>query len=373
MYERDDTTESRVGEGQQASQKRGSMSAFYGIKETADVSDFAFVRPYSSESTSSSANSEMCRICLEGRRAGFLARPCRCKGTSAFVHLPCLKEWLLKSNSSRCELCRYKFKTKRRWKPLKEWVLFNLSPENSTYLKIILVIIVLLLLFTLAGVYLCSDVGTLHGPTIKQKDVPAWKVMSISVLSLCSGALYVIGCLYCCCHCGGVWREWTAKNQTMTILLPRRVITAWTDPGQYFTVYSEMKRPREQKQSTWQALTEETPQGSLGNDDVTRAEIPQGSLGNDDVTRVEENQDGDRPGSTTSMTVSGSAYGWARVPRPSFITRSNTSNRNFLSRYFRGNRSPSVTPELTEVDDVTSDHEISRIDLTEGLIEIGIL
>ncbi|KAI8495412.1 hypothetical protein Bbelb_268670 [Branchiostoma belcheri] len=46
-----------------------------------------------------------------------------------------------------------------------------------------------------------------------------------------------------------------------------------------------------------------------------------GSLGNDDVTRAEENQNGDRPGSTTSLTVSGSAYGWARVPRPSFITR----------------------------------------------------
>ncbi|XP_035682928.1 E3 ubiquitin-protein ligase MARCHF8-like [Branchiostoma floridae] len=348
MYDAEDTTDVRVVEGQQGSQKRSSMSAFYGIKETADVSDFAYVRPYSPESTSSSVNAEICRICLEGRRAGFLARPCRCNGTSAFVHLPCLKEWLLKSNSSRCELCRFKFKTRRRWKPLREWVLFNLSPENVTYLKIIIVITVLLLLFTLTGVYLCSDVST-KGRDIKQQDVPAWKVMSISVLSLCSGALYVIGCLYCCCRCGGVWREWTAKNQTMTILLPRRVIAAWSEPGQYFTSYSELKRPRAEKQSPRHALNDDTPQGAMGND-VTSAE-----------------QDGDRPGSSASVTVS-SSCGWTRVRRPTFISRSNNS---ILARYFGRSRSPSVTPELTELDDVT---DVSRIELpTETVIDMGIL
>ncbi|XP_066287776.1 E3 ubiquitin-protein ligase MARCHF2-like [Branchiostoma lanceolatum] len=344
MYEMEDALEPRETEGPQGCQKRSSMSAFYGIKETADLSDFAYVRPYSSESTSSSGNAEMCRICLEGRRAGFLARPCRCKGTSAFVHLPCLKEWLLKSNSSRCELCRYKFKTRRRWKPLKEWVLFNLSPENVTYLKIIIVITVLLLLFTLAGVYLCSDVST-QGRDIKPQDVPAWKVLSISVLSLCSGALYVIGCLYCCCRCGGVWREWTAKNQTMTILLPRRVIAAWSDPGQYFTAYSEIKRPREDRQSsTGQSLSEETPaQGSAGHD----------------VTGDE--QDGDRP-------TGGACGGWTRVRYPTFIRR---SNNPILSRYFSGNRSQSVTPELTDPDDPSG---ISRIDLsTETVIEMAIV
>lgn len=37
----------------------------------------------------------------------------RCRGTVALVHAECLERWLTESGHSRCELCGYKYATKR--------------------------------------------------------------------------------------------------------------------------------------------------------------------------------------------------------------------------------------------------------------------
>lgn len=37
----------------------------------------------------------------------------RCRGTVALVHVECLERWLTESGHSRCELCGYKYATKR--------------------------------------------------------------------------------------------------------------------------------------------------------------------------------------------------------------------------------------------------------------------
>lgn len=48
-----------------------------------------------------------CRICLEsaGGGNGPLITPCRCSGTSRFVHRGCLQTWLQVSGSGSCEVC----------------------------------------------------------------------------------------------------------------------------------------------------------------------------------------------------------------------------------------------------------------------------
>eukprot|EP01117_Protostelium_nocturnum_P016030 TRINITY_DN6274_c0_g1_i1.p1 TRINITY_DN6274_c0_g1~~TRINITY_DN6274_c0_g1_i1.p1 ORF type:complete len:282 (+),score=63.81 TRINITY_DN6274_c0_g1_i1:116-961(+) len=61
--------------------------------------------------------SEFCRICHESE--GELIVPCRCNGTSKFVHPNCLREWRDRfrrrnrgTNSLlRCEICGFRFKT----------------------------------------------------------------------------------------------------------------------------------------------------------------------------------------------------------------------------------------------------------------------
>lgn len=45
---------------------------------------------------------DVCRICYEPTR---LISPCRCDGTSKYVHLHCLQTWINVSKRQRCELC----------------------------------------------------------------------------------------------------------------------------------------------------------------------------------------------------------------------------------------------------------------------------
>lgn len=48
-----------------------------------------------------------CRICLEMTGDGTepLLRPCKCTGTTAFVHGSCLIKWLRVSGHDQCEVC----------------------------------------------------------------------------------------------------------------------------------------------------------------------------------------------------------------------------------------------------------------------------
>ncbi|RLU26906.1 hypothetical protein DMN91_000704 [Ooceraea biroi] len=44
---------------------------------------------------------------------GPLISACKCRGTVALVHVECLERWLTESGRARCELCGYKYATKR--------------------------------------------------------------------------------------------------------------------------------------------------------------------------------------------------------------------------------------------------------------------
>lgn len=44
---------------------------------------------------------------------GPLISACKCRGTVALVHAQCLERWLTESGHTRCELCGYKYATKR--------------------------------------------------------------------------------------------------------------------------------------------------------------------------------------------------------------------------------------------------------------------
>jgi len=58
-----------------------------------------------------------CRICLAGAEEGRLFRPCRCRGTMAWVHPQCLNEWRAVSANARsffrCDQCGYEYRVRR--------------------------------------------------------------------------------------------------------------------------------------------------------------------------------------------------------------------------------------------------------------------
>jgi hypothetical protein len=55
----------------------------------------------------------MCRICLDDDNLDNLIYPCKCKGSSKYVHKNCLNEWRTTSenqdNFKRCELCHHEY------------------------------------------------------------------------------------------------------------------------------------------------------------------------------------------------------------------------------------------------------------------------
>lgn len=56
----------------------------------------------------------MCRICHCGEEEESLMITCRCMGTVKYAHQNCVLNWISKSGNQYCELCKYKFKTRRK-------------------------------------------------------------------------------------------------------------------------------------------------------------------------------------------------------------------------------------------------------------------
>lgn len=55
----------------------------------------------------------MCRICHGGFEEGELIRPCKCTGTVKHAHQNCILHWVSKSGNQNCELCKFKFRTRK--------------------------------------------------------------------------------------------------------------------------------------------------------------------------------------------------------------------------------------------------------------------
>lgn len=51
-----------------------------------------------------------CRICLE--EEGTFVQPCKCKGTTGYVHQKCLNRWVEESNKNKCEICNFEYHKK---------------------------------------------------------------------------------------------------------------------------------------------------------------------------------------------------------------------------------------------------------------------
>lgn len=61
-----------------------------------------------------------CRICLF--QTPPLITPCECRAAFAYVHTKCLNEWLDATQVEQCDICRFKFKLRKRRKNIVEWL-----------------------------------------------------------------------------------------------------------------------------------------------------------------------------------------------------------------------------------------------------------
>lgn len=70
--------------------------------------------------TSQSSDSVICRICHSSGDEKLIA-PCKCAGSSRYVHEPCLVTWFKKSVKNECELCRSEVKIKKINHNIAKW------------------------------------------------------------------------------------------------------------------------------------------------------------------------------------------------------------------------------------------------------------
>ena len=63
------------------------------------------------ECTNNLKSNYSCRICFEEDTIDNLIYPCKCNGTTKYVHRACINEWRKKnSKNTHCEICKFKYK-----------------------------------------------------------------------------------------------------------------------------------------------------------------------------------------------------------------------------------------------------------------------
>ena len=79
-------------------------------------------RVYIAPAPAAEDNEQFCRICHDTKSESNtpLVSPCRCTGSSAFVHQTCIENWLTLSGRETCDLCNYRFPVYKTMKPVRE-------------------------------------------------------------------------------------------------------------------------------------------------------------------------------------------------------------------------------------------------------------
>uniref|UniRef100_A0A1B6C0Y9 RING-CH-type domain-containing protein n=1 Tax=Clastoptera arizonana TaxID=38151 RepID=A0A1B6C0Y9_9HEMI len=130
------------------------------------------------KSVSSNCSGPVCRICHEGDCVEQLISPCDCMGSMSYVHICCLEKWLSTSNTDRCEVCKYQFKTRRTFRPMIEWLCSGRSLDGPRGFCGDALCLLLLTPICLTSVYLCGmgSMAYLH--------LGAWEGVGLAFLSL---------------------------------------------------------------------------------------------------------------------------------------------------------------------------------------------
>ena len=106
-------------------------------------------------------DSKVCRICFEEEsKEKPVINPCKCKGSSKYIHEECLSTWILtqdfSNNEKRCEVCKYAYDIKitsiKKCGPRES---FSQNPHFVCYLCILIMVTSLLIIL----IYVIVDKG----------------------------------------------------------------------------------------------------------------------------------------------------------------------------------------------------------------------
>ena len=153
-----------------------------------------------------SNNERICRICLDSDNQNELISPCRCKGTSEFVHRECIMNWININdtenieNTRRCNQCTYNYKFKEHKIKNKYLNFLCITTLNNKFLSFLLNLITLLffsLVNYLFGIYSLIEKNFYIINYFKEFGIILSSSLSYSIIS--SLILFNIVCITKCC------------------------------------------------------------------------------------------------------------------------------------------------------------------------------
>ncbi|CAH3138994.1 unnamed protein product [Pocillopora meandrina] len=159
----------------------------------------------------------ICRIChnTSGKDQGRepLQKVCWCKGTMGKVHKSCLELWLNSAHNRTCPICRYRFRTRRVYKPIRKWRCLPMQANDIA----MLIFNVLFLGMVCVQV---SGIGFLLNRYSKQSECNA--ALSLGIAGIASGLPFFmsfwIGSMVNI-YTSNYWAMWRRKNKHVVVII----------------------------------------------------------------------------------------------------------------------------------------------------------
>ncbi len=161
-----------------------------------------------------SSSSTICRICQDTKSSTEqLISPCKCAGSMGFFHVTCLEKWLGHSQSNKCEVCKFEYKTVRISKPFKEWIRTGCRQSERRYALVDLLCFSLLTPLGCLSAWLC-----IQGASQYYESGQPWTGFGLIMLSSFLLIMYLFWALITIRYHAMTYRKWQRRNQTVQLV-----------------------------------------------------------------------------------------------------------------------------------------------------------
>ena len=162
----------------------------------------------------SSSASITCRICQDSKNVDeVLISPCNCTGSMGLFHKSCLEIWLRHSQSNKCEICKFEFKTERIKKPFRCWLRDGRCRREKRYFLIDSICFAILTPLGFTSSWLC-----IQGAQEYYETADKWTGFGLIMLSTFLLLMYLFWASITFRYHMTTFRRWQSRNEDVRIV-----------------------------------------------------------------------------------------------------------------------------------------------------------
>ena len=166
----------------------------------------------------SSSSTIACRICQDSKNVEEpLISPCNCAGSMGLFHKSCLEIWLGHSQSNKCEICKFEFKTERTRKPFRCWLNDARCRKDRRYFLADSLCFVVLTPLGFISSWLC-----IQGAQEYYETSDKWTGFGLIMLSTFLLLMYLFWASITIRYHITTFRRWQDRNQDVRIIFENK-------------------------------------------------------------------------------------------------------------------------------------------------------